>query len=58
MPTIKDISLFARVVDNKKPKIKQGLREIKKGFLKDVDLEPSIKVEISKDFNINKKNKY
>lgn len=44
--------------DYKKPKIKQGLREIKKGFLKDVDLEPSIKVEIGKDFNLNKKNKY
>lgn len=39
----------------KKPKIKDGLREIKKGFLKDVDLEPSIKLEISKDFNHNKK---
>lgn len=44
--------------DYKKPKIKPGLREIKRGFLKDVDLEPSIKVELGKDFDKTKKNKY
>lgn len=42
----------------KKPKEKPGLRQIKKGFLKDVDLEPSIKVELGKEFTNNKKNKY
>jgi len=36
-------------------KEKEKLRNIKKNFIKDSDLEPTLKYEISKEFNDNKK---
>ena len=36
-------------------KEKENLRNIKKNFIKDSDLEPTLKYEISKEFNDNKK---
>lgn len=43
-------------MNNKKPKIKQGLRGVKQTFIKDTELEPSLKMEISKE-QIPKKTK-
>mgnify|MGYP003295474457 CR=1 FL=1 len=41
---------------NNLKKDKDNLRNIKKNFIKDTDLEPTLKYEISKELNNNKKN--
>ena len=42
---------------NKKPKVKQGLRGVRDTFIKDTELEPSLKLEISKEQLPKKKNR-
>ena len=41
---------------NNLKKENNNLRNIKKNFIKDTDLEPTLKYEIAKEFNDNKKN--